>query len=629
MTTIKRKVRDPSKEYLIWGVACLWPLVLLAMYGASAPRVGQPEQPGHMRFKMRELLDRVDVLGYGPTHPRVAVVISGDNKEDLVSSLESVFRMTDLARIFGVCVVVDGLSEDAKLVRDLNKIESGLIPHWHGDHPDLHEAGKESDEDAHGKLVHVVFNKERMGVAASRSDGAHFLKFLADAHEEAGLKAPEEDLILLIMSAGTQLTSRKWLGPVTDSLIVPPPMLGQDNPMVSMKLANAVSFNLEGPGQRTTFDSTLTPVVAEANAEELNESSGASYTTPAWSGGAIAMRMETYLDLPQQDWSLIHPWEADLDLSMNLWLCGDGIDILKDVEVTRMSNPRPEPLPVESAARFAASWLDPSMSKKLYHAYTQTYLELTFLEWETFEAIARQEPTFTKDLASKCRSFDWFVETVAPELAEIQQMSDEIKAAEEEKEEERKERAAKKEEAKKNEPDPVEVQRKVEEKKPEPKKEDEDSVEIPPRPDDKPDEDSVEIPPRPDNKAVPKKPLCPECLEIVQRAKPVDISFVDVSDGHKEHPHMGARDENGKYGYIYDETELRRNPPKMSFEGDALTKACTKRDNNYRMLHEKVRVDFAGHEAAEKTGHRDKIFCLVYTIEEGHVNVPRIRETWG
>jgi len=48
------------------------------------------------------------------------------------------------------------------------------------------------------------------------------------------------------------------------------------------------------------------------------------------------------------------------------------------------------------------------------------------------------------------------------------------------------------------------------------------------------------------------------------------------------------------------------------------------------MLHEKVVVDLDAHKAAEESGKkRDKIFCLVYTIESGHPKIPAIRETWG
>jgi hypothetical protein len=61
-----------------------------------------------------------------------------------------------------------------------------------------------------------------------------------------------------------------------------------------------------------------------------------------------------------------------------------------------------------------------------------------------------------------------------------------------------------------------------------------------------------------------------------------------------------------------------------------LVKECSKRDNNYKMLTERVHVDKNYDEEMEKAGNkRAKIFCLVYTIDSGHPKIPAIRETWG
>ena len=128
----------------------------------------------------------------------------------------------------------------------------------------------------------------------------------------------------------------------------------------------------------------------------------------------------------------------------------------------------------------------------------------------------------------------------------------------------------------------------------------------------------------------PSKPLCDECLEIVQKAVPIDISFVDVANGNREFPHEGARDENGNWGYVHDETALHKNRPPFHFEEAKMKDACVKRDNTWRMLTEQVFVDMAYDAEKEKSGEkRDKIFCLVYTTEAGHVKIPNIRETWG
>ncbi len=119
-------------------VACLWPLAILALFASSAPGADRQSPPGvsseveaaadkknHFdRFEMRKLLDRVDVMGYGPTHPRVAFVVVGETQEQLTKSVKSIFLNTELSRIFVVVAVLDdGKGEDPTLVKKLRKIE--------------------------------------------------------------------------------------------------------------------------------------------------------------------------------------------------------------------------------------------------------------------------------------------------------------------------------------------------------------------------------------------------------------------------------------------------------------------------------------------------------------------------
>ena len=132
------------------------------------------------------------------------------------------------------------------------------------------------------------------------------------------------------------------------------------------------------------------------------------------------------------------------------------------------------------------------------------------------------------------------------------------------------------------------------------------------------------------HKDKPSKPLREENLRIVGQAKPVSISFEDISGGHKEHPHMGATDENGVLGYIHDETALRRDPPPLEIDETQMKKFCGTKDNHYRMMKERIVVDKTYDKKMEESGgNRDKIFCLVYTIDAGHPKIPNIRETWG
>jgi hypothetical protein len=86
---------ESSRMFL--SVACLWPLLMLVYYGFSTtpPRTtsdGAPVEVVNPGLSFRKFLDRVDIMGYGPTHPRVAVVVVGSDSKQILSTVESVFR---------------------------------------------------------------------------------------------------------------------------------------------------------------------------------------------------------------------------------------------------------------------------------------------------------------------------------------------------------------------------------------------------------------------------------------------------------------------------------------------------------------------------------------------------------
>jgi glycoprotein-N-acetylgalactosamine 3-beta-galactosyltransferase len=125
-----------------------------------------------------------------------------------------------------------------------------------------------------------------------------------------------------------------------------------------------------------------------------------------------------------------------------------------------------------------------------------------------------------------------------------------------------------------------------------------------------------------------KQYLTEEQMNTVKSAKIQSIAYEDFSNGHKEHPHMGAVDENGTWGYVHDASALHKNPPAFQPPEDKSV-ACRK-DDHYKMLSEKVKVDFEGHNAAERSEkRRAKIFCVAYTTEKNHDRINTLRETWG
>ena len=601
-------------------------------------------------------------------------------------------RNTDLNRLFVVCVVMDGIESDPGLVADLRAIDQGAVPHWHGLRPDMHAAGVASngDDEPHGKKIHVLFSKERVGLAASRNDAVDFISLLEKKHEEAGLKSPHEDLILLLLRQGAELVSHRWLGIVTPALIVPPPILSEkheegEDTSVAMKLANAVSFAVEGTLHKaTSFDYSFKPILIDPSAKDMALGNGMSFPTPVLAGAATAMRLDTYKDLPSQDESLTEEWPVNLDLSLNLWLCADGIDVLTDVSVKAMdAEPAWKPTP-EEAARFAAAWMTNDSETIVFEVVTQTHPEMTRLEWDTMVAKATTSQNFAVGLQSKCRPFSWYTREINTNLVAPEPTKDEKKPRKEEtkkaktkdlsnkdllnkdllnkdlpnkdlpnkdlpnkvlsnKEDPRKEKMkeVKTEGAPKVAKDGAQVERtdgapaKHLEEAPE-KHADEGKLILNegrlPLPNvlerESKEKPSKDVPPPQKDFKLPSKPLDQRRLDILSTAKPVDLKYVNVTGGFKNHPHMGAKDENGNWGYIHDETALRKNPPQLDYPN--LKKDCAKHDHNYKMLTEKVFVDLEANEAAIKSGRkRDKIFCLVYTSSNAHDRIPNILQTWG
>ena len=92
------------RPVVILALFCLWPLVFIVftfIFADTAPTTNNnsaaasaDQQVLNPGLSFRKYLDRVDIMGYGPTHPRVSVVVVGNEHEtsNLISTVESVFR---------------------------------------------------------------------------------------------------------------------------------------------------------------------------------------------------------------------------------------------------------------------------------------------------------------------------------------------------------------------------------------------------------------------------------------------------------------------------------------------------------------------------------------------------------
>jgi hypothetical protein len=292
------------------------------------------EKASKIQSRLKRLLkaELHDIVGYGPHLPRVAVVIVGTRPEAVAQSVESVFRFTDRNRILSVVAVLDGVAKDLEIEKQFLEIDEGKTQHVHGLLSHAHILKQDTD---HGKKVYAIYQKTPVGMGVSRRNGVDFVKLLVKEHMEHGLKDEAEDILLLFLRSDATLVDKDWLDPVTAALIAPPPSSEDEAPQ--KKVANAVSFAVDDidakghvvkskEGSIVGFGLDLQfewKTYSEQNLDFID-----SYPTPAVLGSATAMRLDVFNNLPSRDSELRSQCSADMELSLNMWLCADGVDVI-------------------------------------------------------------------------------------------------------------------------------------------------------------------------------------------------------------------------------------------------------------------------------------------------------------
>ncbi len=92
----------------------------------------------------------------------------------------------------------------------------------------------------------------------------------------------------------------------------------------------------------TSLDVNLMPIHTTVPLDyDLELTKGRAYPTPILEGSATSLLLSTFLDLnsnlnlPLSDKYVTSTVAADIELSLNLWLCGSGIDVLTDLHVEK------------------------------------------------------------------------------------------------------------------------------------------------------------------------------------------------------------------------------------------------------------------------------------------------------
>ncbi len=691
---------ERHKATLSLAFACLWPLLVLLLLIVSRHDGNPNSSSRNINYDVNNVgiggngeYDRMlmspDGILQGSNKSRVAVVIvvpsppptpptMSDELNHLqqtrraildnsaLQAVESIFRTTHRHRIFVVVVVFDegvGIEEKKLFDVGLREIDNAGRP----------PQRKRNEDSYHPEKIFTIYNTQSIGVSASRRKAVQFINVLAGKHEESGSKSKEEDLILLFLRCDAQLREfdgnkvganvgdvadgRIWLDDVSDALLLTsssdenedgggsrharlsPPAnaisLVIDYSSITDNVSNKNAIQPSKVGTTYSFDKTFHPIHSIASTQDMALANGMSYPTPLTGGAATALRLYTYNSLPSNDDGVVtNYYAADLELSFNLWMCADGIDILNDdggggetsrlrarvvVNPLVLSSTDVSELSGPMAARIVSAWMSGHDDGVYYAGILKAIADYSASLWwhskvvvgrgveekrvlldkakemeQTLVRIAseaRLSPTFPSGLDKKCRPFSWYAQHVHTGLDFVEDGNKDGEA----------------EEVNANNPHLDLIHQPVISK----------------------NADGTKI--------LPSHPLDSARMAIISKASPVKLAYVDASGGHVAHPHMGATDENGVYGYIHDETALHNNPPQFTIKNDdERARLCKKGDPNYQMLTKKVFVDLQGHEAAERRAEhglakqkRVKIFCFVYTTEQNHDRVPAIHETWG
>jgi len=589
------------------------------------------EHSSLLRSKFHNMVDKYELVGYGPAHPRAAFILVAtqdlsDPVASMTRSISSILNTTDRNRILVICAVFErGVlnDEEEELVKEqLQALDAGTSDHWHGTTQHSHGSDSTSSHE-HGSKIQFM-PLDHQSVSASRRDAVRYIEYLIENYQGADLKSPQERILSVFVRPDAEFMTNRWIDTAAHALLGSSTSSSTAAASISTatdakeeKTLNAISFASSSTetisqGETKSLNLEMKPMKSHVSNSALGLTQGQSYPTPIVDGAVTIMALDTFQNLPVSDLQLDSHFASDVEMSFNLWMCADGIDIVTSLRAKTtlglLQHKDKAGMSPASAARLAYTWMggkDNDIGELLLHGLDKSGVTVDHLE----KARKLENLPNVKGLLQSCRSFDWYANEVNVAMG--------------------KERNLKLESRQKNglESDHGKISKgghlapEYEMKQHNRQKE-----VLPPKEED-PVLEHEQVVGR-----LPTKPLSAINQEIISTAKMVDLTYVDVTDGYREHPHRGAMDEHGNFGYVHDEKALRLNSPPFEYTDEQIQ--CDNNDGNKKMLTKKVFVDIPAHEAAERKAEtsgkpRAKIFCLVYTIEKFHDRIPTIRQTWG
>ncbi len=344
--------------------------------------------------------------------------------------------------------------------------------------------GGSGEEHEHTQNKKETVNYTNTSVGESRRNAAKFVQLLHQEYmKQEQQPHKQEEVILTFLRPDSQIQNDDWLEIVADALagsIPPPPLLNQnqkEEDLQSYHFNNAVSFALSQETRQqqhmadrkslhhhhyhhhyshdhlyhhnpkhkyttTSLDINLQPIHTTTPLKsDITLTNGRSYPTPILEGSATSLLLSTYLSLPSFNQNLTSTVAADIELSLNLWLCGSGIDIITELQVEKdvmLLQSERDYVSYEEKVWLARDWMSDeitsvdnregdaktdsdkstllkSIGEKILWRLNNNTTDLLFKKGQNkvdMEEIETHHQKSLRNKLSECRTFDWFAKEV-------------------------------------------------------------------------------------------------------------------------------------------------------------------------------------------------------------------------
>ncbi|XP_058579726.1 inactive polypeptide N-acetylgalactosaminyltransferase-like protein 5 [Neofelis nebulosa] len=249
------------------------------------------------------------------------------------------------------------------------------------DSDDLKEKLDHHLEIFRGKIK-LIRNKKREGLIRSRMIGASRASGDVLVWLEPLLHAIAKDpkmVVCPLLDVIDSVTLEYWPSPV---------VRGAFNWHLQFKWDNVFSYEMDGPEGPTL------PI-----------------RSPAMAGGIFAINRHYFHEIGQYDKGM-NLWGAEnLELSLRIWMCGGQLFVLPCSRVGHMSKQR-----FPNQPEFAEAMTYNSL--RLAHVWLDEYKEQFFLRRPGLKSVAYGNISERVELRKRlgCRSFQWYLDNVFPEL---------------------------------------------------------------------------------------------------------------------------------------------------------------------------------------------------------------------